>query len=110
MPTVATDRVADHIGLPQHAGVCYLPIQKLEKISPSNNVDKIKKPLLVLQGLNDPRVPASESEQIVQALREAGGEAWYLLAKDEGHGFRKKANREAAFQVTVQFLSTYLLN
>ena len=81
----------------------------LESISPNNHVEKIRKPLLVMQGLNDPRVPASESEQIVKALREAGGTAWYLLAKDEGHGFRKKANRDLAFQVTVQFLQEYLL-
>ena len=81
----------------------------LEKIAPSNNVDKITKPLLVLQGQNDPRVPASESEQIVKAMRKAGREVWYLLAKDEGHGFRKKANRDIAFQVTVQFLQEYLL-
>ncbi len=81
----------------------------LEKIAPSNNVSKITKPLLVLQGQNDPRVPASESAQIVKALREAGGEVWYLLAKDEGHGFRKKANRDIAFQATVQFLEKHLL-
>ena len=81
----------------------------LEKIAPSNNVDQITKPLLVFQGQNDPRVPATESAQIVKALRSTGGEAWYLLAKDEGHGFRKKANRDIAFQVTVQFLQKYLL-
>src|SRR5688572_3931168 len=62
----------------------------LGKISPANNSSKIKKPLLVIQGLNDPRVPASESEQMVKAIRGQGGTVWFLMAKDEGHGFQKK--------------------
>lgn len=66
----------------------------LEKISPLNNAHKISKPLFVIQGLNDPRVPASEAEQIVAEVRKNGGQVWYLLAKDEGHGFRKKSNRD----------------
>ena len=66
----------------------------LQKISPTNNVDKINVPLLVVQGANDPRVPASEAAQIVKAVRAKGKEAWYLLAKDEGHGFAKKKNRD----------------
>lgn len=66
----------------------------LDKISPLNNANKISKPLFVIQGLNDPRVPASEAEQIVAEVRKNGGNVWYLLAKDEGHGFRKKSNRD----------------
>lgn len=81
----------------------------LEKISPLNNVKKIGVPLLVVQGLNDPRVPTSEAEQIVKAVRAAGKECWYLLAKDEGHGFRKKSNRDAYLQTLALFLETYLL-
>lgn len=66
----------------------------LQNISPLNNAHKISKPLFVIQGLNDPRVPASEAEQIVAEVRKNGGKVWYLLAKDEGHGFRKKSNRD----------------
>ena len=66
----------------------------LRGISPLTNAQKITQPLLIVQGLNDPRVPASESEQMVTAIRANGGEVWYLAAKDEGHGFRKKANRD----------------
>lgn len=81
----------------------------LEKISPAHHADKIRKPLLVVQGLNDPRVPASESEQMVAAIRRAGGTVWYLLARDEGHGFAKKKNADYQFYVTIQFLREYLL-
>ena len=54
--------------------------------------------------MNDPRVPASESEQLVARVRSLGNEVWYLAAKDEGHGFRKKANQEAYLQTVVAFL------
>ena len=57
-----------------------------------SSVGKIKKPVFVVQGKNDPRVPVSESEQMVKAIRDQGGTAWYLMAKDEGHGFAKKRN------------------
>src|SRR6266436_138785 len=76
----------------------------LERISPLTNASRIKKPLLVVAGLNDPRVPVSESEQLVWSVRAAGGEVWYLLAKDEGHGFRKKPNRDAYLQTAASFL------
>lgn len=66
----------------------------LQEISPANQADKITAPLFIIQGYNDPRVPASEAEQILAAVREAGEEPWYLLAMDEGHGFRKKSNRD----------------
>ena len=76
----------------------------LQRISPLTNAASIRKPVLVVQGLNDPRVPASESEQMVWRIRANGGEAWYLMAKDEGHGFRKKGNRDAYLETAVQFL------
>jgi dipeptidyl aminopeptidase/acylaminoacyl peptidase len=82
----------------------------LEKISPITNAHKIKKPLLIVQGMNDPRVPASEAEQMLEAIRKNGGEAWYLLAKDEGHGFRKKSNRDYYTKAVILFLQRYLLN
>ncbi len=76
----------------------------LQRISPLNNAARIGKPLLVVQGLNDPRVPASESQQMVARIRARGGEVWYLAAKDEGHGFRKKQNRDFYLKTLVTFL------
>ena len=76
----------------------------LQDISPLNNAASIRKPLLIVQGLNDPRVPASESEQMMRSVRARGGEVWYLAAKDEGHGFRKKNNRDAYLGTVAQFL------
>jgi dipeptidyl aminopeptidase/acylaminoacyl peptidase len=81
----------------------------LEKIAPLNNVAKIKKPLFVVQGKNDPIVPLSESEAMVAALRKNGTPVWYLMAKDEGHGFRKKNNSDFEFYATVLFMREYLL-
>lgn len=81
----------------------------LESISPLNNVDRIDVPLLIAQGQNDPVVPASESEQMVRALRERGQTVWYLNALNEGHGYEKKANRDVYQQVTYLFLERYLL-
>ncbi len=81
----------------------------LERISPTSNAHKITKPMLIVQGLNDPRVPASEAEQMLKAIRGNGGEAWYLLAKDEGHGFRKKNNRDYFAKAVIIFLQQYLL-
>ena len=81
----------------------------LESISPLNHVEKIATPLLISQGLNDPRVPASESEQIVAALRGQDVPVWYVLAKNEGHGFRKKANRDYMSAATALFLRRELL-
>jgi dipeptidyl aminopeptidase/acylaminoacyl peptidase len=74
------------------------------RISPFNNSTAIRRPLLVVQGLNDPRVPASESEQMVARVRANGGEAWYLAAKDEGHGFKKKSNRDFYLETVAMFL------
>jgi dipeptidyl aminopeptidase/acylaminoacyl peptidase len=81
----------------------------LERIAPMNNIDKIKKPMMVVAGKNDPRVPVSESDQIVAALKKQGTPVWYIMAKDEGHGFRKKANRDYEFYATVEFLQEFLL-
>ncbi len=80
----------------------------LEGISPSNHVDKITKPLFIIQGLNDPRVPASESEQMKKKLMEKDRDVWYLLAKDEGHGFRKKENYTFQQLAIVMFLEKHL--
>lgn len=76
----------------------------LRHISPINNTDRITRPLLVVHGKNDPRVPLSEAQQIVNKLRAKGGEVWFLLAADEGHGFRKKHNRDAYYATFAQFL------
>jgi len=81
----------------------------LEKIAPVNDAERITKPLFVFQGLNDPRVPVTESEQMVETIRKSGGEVWYLLAKDEGHGTGKKANREFLYAASALFLEKHLL-
>jgi dipeptidyl aminopeptidase/acylaminoacyl peptidase len=81
----------------------------LERIAPMNNIEKIKKPMMVVAGQNDPRVPVSESDQIVNALKKQGTPVWYVMAKDEGHGFQKKANADFQFYATVEFLQEYLL-
>jgi dipeptidyl aminopeptidase/acylaminoacyl peptidase len=80
----------------------------LNRTAPINNVARIKAPLFVLQGANDPRVPASESEQIVEKVRENGKDVWYLLFHDEGHGFRKKANQIYSNAAVMAFLEDYL--
>jgi dipeptidyl aminopeptidase/acylaminoacyl peptidase len=77
----------------------------LRRISPLTNADRITRPLLVVQGKNDPRVPTSQAELIVNRVRAKGGEVWYLLAADEGHGYRKKQNRDAYYLTFAQFLS-----
>jgi dipeptidyl aminopeptidase/acylaminoacyl peptidase len=82
----------------------------LDRISPNNNVDRITIPLLVAQGQNDPRVPVTESEQIVAAVRANGHKVWYMNALNEGHGFRKKENRDLYQQVVVMFLREHLLD
>jgi len=76
----------------------------LRRISPLTNADRISRPLLIVHGKNDPRVPLSEAEQIVNRVRSKGGDVWYLQASDEGHGFRKKQNRDAYYRTFAQFL------
>jgi dipeptidyl aminopeptidase/acylaminoacyl peptidase len=75
-----------------------------ERINPLANVKKITKPMLVMQGANDPRVPKSESDQVVAKLRENGVETWYVVFADEGHGFRKKPNNDLRREVETVFL------
>ena len=81
----------------------------LEKISPLNNVEKISVPMFVVQGENDPRVPVTEATQMVAALREQGNTVWYMNALNEGHGYRKKENRDIYQQATVLFLQQFLV-
>ena len=81
----------------------------LERIAPMNNIEMIKKPMMVVAGKNDPRVPLSESDQIVAALKRQGTPVWYLMAKDEGHGYQKKSNQDFEFYASVLFLKQYLL-
>jgi dipeptidyl aminopeptidase/acylaminoacyl peptidase len=76
----------------------------LESISPLAHASRITKPLFIVQGKNDPRVPWTEAEQIAATLKRNGTPAWYLLANDEGHGFRKKANADFQFHATVEFI------
>lgn len=83
--------------------------QFLEQIAPLNNAARISVPLFVVQGLNDPRVPVSEAEQIVARVRGNGNEVWYLLAKDEGHGFRKKGNRDFYTAAALNFIRKQLI-
>jgi len=81
----------------------------LEKISPLNNVEQISVPMFVVQGENDPRVPVTEATQMVAALREQGNTVWYMNALNEGHGYRKKENRDIYQQATALFLQRHLV-
>jgi dipeptidyl aminopeptidase/acylaminoacyl peptidase len=82
----------------------------LQRISPLNHAAKIRKPIFIIQGKNDPRVPVTESEQMVAQLKGQGTPVWYLMATDEGHGFAKKKNADFQFYATVAFVRQYLLN
>jgi dipeptidyl aminopeptidase/acylaminoacyl peptidase len=75
-----------------------------KRIAPLANVAKITKPMLVMQGANDPRVPKSESDQVVAGIRAHGVEAWYVVFADEGHGFQKKPNNDLRREVETVFL------
>jgi dipeptidyl aminopeptidase/acylaminoacyl peptidase len=81
----------------------------LESISPLTHAERIAKPLFVVHGRNDPRVPYTEAEQIVAALKKRGTPAWFMLATDEGHGFVKKPNADYLFYATVEFARRTLL-
>lgn len=81
-----------------------------EKISPLKNAAKIKSPLFVAQGKNDPRVPYTEAEQIVKAVRGNGQPVWFLMFDDEGHGFRKKSNSDHFGAASILFWQQHLLN
>ncbi|HBL26223.1 MAG TPA: peptidase S9, prolyl oligopeptidase [Acidobacteria bacterium] len=82
----------------------------LESISPARHSDKIRRPLLVAQGANDPRVPLSESDQIVAAVEKNGAPVWYVVGKDEGHGFQKKVNSDYLRAVLMEFIRRHLLS
>lgn len=81
----------------------------LQRISPLNNAAKISKPLFVVQGKNDPRVPYTEAEQIVDRVRRNGAPVWYVRAENEGHGFARKENADYQFYATIRFLEQTLL-
>ena len=80
----------------------------LDRISPLTNAHRIRKPLFVVQGRNDPRVPYTEAEQIVERARASGTTVWYLRAENEGHGFVRKENADFRFYAMVRFLETVL--
>ncbi len=81
----------------------------LDRISPLTNASKIKKPLFVIQGKNDPRVPYTEAEQIVAKVRDVGTPVWYLRAENEGHGFARKENSDYMNWAIVKFMEQTIL-
>jgi len=82
---------------------------QLIRISPLSRVNEITKPMFVITGANDPRVPKSEADQMVAAIRARGGEAWHLVGTNEGHGFAKKENSDYAFWSVLEFWKRTLL-
>lgn len=80
-----------------------------ERIAPANNTRAITKPIFIVAGKNDPRIPISESEQMLRKVRENGLPVWWLMGKNEGHGFSKKQNADFQFYATVLFAEKYLL-
>ena len=82
----------------------------LTRISPVNNAERIKAPLFVVHGRNDPRVPYTEAEQIVAAARKNGVPVWYLLADNEGHGYARKANVDYLFYAMIEFIRARVLS
>jgi dipeptidyl aminopeptidase/acylaminoacyl peptidase len=81
----------------------------MERTAPLNHAANITRPIFVVAGGNDPRVPLNEAEQMVRTVRKNGSPVWYLMAKDEGHGFAKKKNQDFQFYATVMFIREYLL-
>ena len=84
-------------------------LKHLESISPNNNAQKITKPIFIVQGYNDPRVPVTEAEQMRDVIKKNGGEVWYMVAMDEGHGFRKKFNRDYYMNAVSLFFKEHLI-
>jgi dipeptidyl aminopeptidase/acylaminoacyl peptidase len=80
-----------------------------ERTAPLNNAQKITRPMFIIQGKNDPRVPYTEARQMVEKIKKNGGTVWFLMASDEGHGFNKKNNQDYQFYSTVAFVKKYLL-
>ncbi|HEY0564669.1 MAG TPA: prolyl oligopeptidase family serine peptidase, partial [Terriglobales bacterium] len=83
--------------------------QYLESIAPMNHLDEIKKPVFSIVGKNDPRVPWTESQQVIGKLQQQGTPTWFLIANDEGHGYAKKRNQDFQFYATIMFVKKYLL-
>ncbi|HYP52108.1 MAG TPA: prolyl oligopeptidase family serine peptidase, partial [Pyrinomonadaceae bacterium] len=81
----------------------------MTRIAPLNNASKITRPIFIVQGGNDPRVPLNEAEQMVATVRKNNTPVWYLMARDEGHGFNKKSNQDFQFYATILFVREYLL-
>jgi dipeptidyl aminopeptidase/acylaminoacyl peptidase len=81
----------------------------MTRIAPLNHASKITKPIFIVQGGNDPRVPLNEAEQMVATVRKNNTPVWYLMARDEGHGFNKKRNQDFQFYATIMFIRGYLL-
>jgi dipeptidyl aminopeptidase/acylaminoacyl peptidase len=81
----------------------------MEQTAPLHNATVMTRPMFVVQGANDPRVPRSEAEQIVATLRKQSTPVWYLLGLDEGHGFQKKSNADYQFYATLAFVDRYLV-
>jgi dipeptidyl aminopeptidase/acylaminoacyl peptidase len=82
--------------------------EMLREISPVFHADKIRRPLLVLQGANDPRVLKAESDDIVAAVKKNGVPVEYIVFPDEGHGFTKKKNQIEGYGAILKFLDKYL--
>lgn len=83
-------------------------LENLRATSPLFHADKIRRPLIVLQGKNDPRVIKPESDEIVEAVRKNNGVVEYIVFDDEGHGFTKKANEIRAYKAILDFLDKHL--
>ena len=81
-----------------------------ESVAPMNLVRNVTKPMFIIAGRNDPRVPISESDQIAKAVKGNGVTRWYLIGNDEGHGFAKRKNLDFQFYAMVHFIQSYLLN
>ncbi|MBA4276846.1 alpha/beta fold hydrolase [Flavobacterium sp.] len=80
-----------------------------DKMAPLNNIEKIKKPMFIIQGTNDPRVPVTEATQMRDKLKAQGNTVWYLEAKDEGHGFKKKSNVDFQRLAVIRYMQEYLI-
>ena len=80
----------------------------LKERSPITHVDRVVRPLLIAQGMNDPRVVAAESEQMVRAMEQRGIPVSYVTFSDEGHGWARPANRLAFYAIVEQFLAKHL--
>ena len=80
-----------------------------EKTAPLNNAGKVRRPLFIVQGKNDPRVPYTEAIQMKEAVQKNNVPVWFLMANDEGHGFAKKKNLDFQFYATIEFIREFLL-